>query len=162
MITDPINLILGHEQATVGCHIWVLWWAQQGMTNIQTDMIFYPNGSDVVLLYGSDILSPILLSWLPLPPTLLYNTWVVFLMVLGASGCKNLAKHFGATAGGGFVAGVVFCSAPFFQHELLNGTSEIIAAAFLPWFTLYQLRLIAQPKWITALQLGVFAGLAVS
>ena len=162
MITDPINLILGHDQATAGCHIWVLWWAQQGMSNIETDLIFYPNGADVVLLYGSDVLSPVIFSWIPIPPTLLYNFWVVFLMVLGAVGCQNLAKHFAATRGGAFVAGVVFCSAPFFQHELLNGTSEIVAAAFLPWFTLHQLQLLKKPHWKTALKLGLFAGLAVT
>jgi hypothetical protein len=32
------------------------------------------------------------------------------------------------------VALAVFEAAPFFRHELLNGTAELLAAAFLPWF----------------------------
>ena len=64
----PFFFIVGHEQATAGCHVWVLWWAQQGLSQIETDLIFYPYGGDVMKLYGSDILSPLLLSWIPISP----------------------------------------------------------------------------------------------
>ena len=52
----------------------VLWWAPQGLSHIETDLIFYPYGGDVMKLYGSDVLSP--LSWIPFP-VFLYNIWVV-------------------------------------------------------------------------------------
>ena len=29
MPVSPMEVIVGHEQATSGCHVWVLWWAQQ-------------------------------------------------------------------------------------------------------------------------------------
>ena len=32
---SPFSMIVGHEQATAGCHVWVLWWAQQGLLDIQ-------------------------------------------------------------------------------------------------------------------------------
>ena len=77
----PFSFIAGHEQATAGCHVWVLWWAQQGLSNIETDLIFYPYGGDVMKLYGSDVLSPLVFSWITVSPIFLYNVWVWFLLV---------------------------------------------------------------------------------
>ena len=158
---SPFLRIVGHEQATAGCHVWVLWWAQQGLGNIETDLIFYPYGGDVMKLYGSDVLSPLLLSWIPVSPVFLYNMWVWFLFVLGAMGLRALSILEGAKEEGAFVGGVCFLCAPFLLHEVLNGTSEILACAFVPWFLLYLRRVLNGGGYPNAVALGVIAGLSV-
>ena len=157
----PFSYIAGHEQATAGCHVWVLWWAQQGLTNIETDLIFYPYGGDVMKLYGSDVLSPLIFSWVPLSPVFLYNIWVWFLLVFGALGLRALSLFEGSSENGAFVGGACFLSAPFLLHELLNGTSEILACAFVPWFVLYLKRVLKENNINNAILLGILAGLSV-
>jgi len=162
MILDPLHQVVGHEEASVGCHVWVLWWAQHHMTELVTPLIFFPNGADVVQLYGSDVLSPALLGWVPLPPVLLYNLWVMALLGFGAEGVYRLCRAARATPAGAVVGATAFMTAPIFQHELLNGTSEMLGAGFLAWFALALHRLLGRPSLRLGLQVGLFAGLAVS
>ena len=89
MCLHPIDTVVGHEQASVGCHVWVIWWARQSL-ELHTPLIFFPYGADVVQLYGSDLLSPLLFSVVSLPPSLLYNLWVLFLLTIGALGMRQL------------------------------------------------------------------------
>jgi hypothetical protein len=162
MILSPIQYVVGHEEASVGCHIWVYWWAQRDITQLVSPMIFYPTGADVIQLYGSDLLSPILFSWIPLPPSLLYNFWVVFLIVLGGMGIRRLVLELNGKAAGAFVGGMVFSSGAFFHHEILNGAAELLSASTLPWFTLYLLRILKSPTLKTGLTLGIWAGVATA
>lgn len=173
IVTEPTELLLGHPEASAPCHVWVLWWAREHIDAIETDLIFHPHGADVVTLYGSDVLSPLLLRPLPLPPTLLYNLWVMFLLVVGGLGVDRVARRVGATAAGGVLAGTIFSTAPFLQHEALNGTSEIVGAAALPWFLLALLAVLddrLDRPWLRphprslgrGVVLGVSFGLAVS
>jgi hypothetical protein len=134
MPLDPVGTIVGLEEATAACHVWILWWARTHLGELDTTLLFHPHGGDVMRLYGSDVLSPLLLSRLPGPLPLLYNGWVLFLLTLGGVGAARLATRAGAGPGGAWVALAVFEAAPFFRHELLNGTAELLGAAFLPWF----------------------------
>lgn len=155
------SVIVGHEQATAGCHVWVLWWAQQGLEDIQSDLIFFPYGGDVMKLYGSDVLSPVLLSWIPISPIFLYNLWVWFLLVIGSMGVRALSLWEKSSFIGSFVGGIVFICAPFLLHELLNGTSEIVACAFLPWFLLFLKKSYWQSSFSNTVLLGFFAGICL-
>jgi len=159
MAASPMQTIVGHEEATAGCHVWVLWWAQQHLGDPHTEMIFYPNGADVVTLYGSDILSPLLFSVLPIPAALGFNLWVVCLLVLGGFGARALGTTLGAERWGALAGGTLFLSAPFFQHELLNGTTELLAAAVLPWFAAVLWRLLDSPSRRLGLALGLLTAL---
>ena len=161
MAANPLGTVPGHPEASVGCHIWVIWWAQNHLSELHTDLLFHPMGADVVQLYGSDALSPLLLGFLPLPPALLYNLWVLTLLVLGAWGVDRLSQQLGATVSGAALGGVVFESAPFFQHELLNGTTEMLAAAALPWFLWALLRVLEAPSRGRGLVLGAVVSLGV-
>ncbi len=162
VVLDPFSSVIGHPQASAGCHVWVIWWAQQHLDQIRTDLIFHPYGGDVMQLYGSDVLGPLLLGRLPLSPVLLHNAWVMFLLVLGGWGAFLLSRHRGASTAGALFGGTVFASAPFFQHEILNGTTEILAAAVLPLFALALLRLMERPGVVRGLLAGLVLGLGVS
>lgn len=162
MILSPTEVVIGHEYASVACHIWVLWWAREHLGELDTDLIFYPHGADVVQLYGSDILSPPLLAQLPFSLALLYNGWVVFLLVIGAMGARRLALYFKHSPIAAFISGVFFCTAPFFQHEMLNGTSELLSAGFLPWYAWLFLSILDHPTRAKALGIGLVAGILLS
>ena len=159
MILSPTRVVIGHEYASVACHIWVLWWAREHLGDFETDLIFYPNGADIVQLYGSDILSPPLLSFFPLPLALLYNGWVILLLLIGAMGARRLALYFKSSQISAFIAGVFFCSAPFFQHEMLNGTSELLSTGFLPWYAWLFLSILDKPIRSKSLGIGIIAGI---
>lgn len=162
LVLDPFGQVIGHPEASVGCHVWVLWWAQHYLGELSSTMVFFPYGADVVELYGSDLLSPLLLSRVPLPPGLLYNLWICFLLVAGGLGAGWLSRLAGAAPGGAPIGTAVFASAPFFQHELLNGTSELIAAAVLPWFTGALLLTVRAPSLRRGVVVGTLAGISVS
>jgi hypothetical protein len=162
MAADPLGTVAGHPEASVGCHVWVIWWAQQHLGPLHTDLIFYPYGADVVQLYGSDLLSPLLLGLLPLPPALLYNLWVITLLVLGAWGVDRLARYLKATPAGAMLGAVVFETAPFVQHELLNGTTEMLAAAALPWFCWSLMQVLDSPSRRRGMWLGGVVALGVA
>ena len=72
MAVNPDRLI-GLDQASAPCHVWILWWAQHHLGEFQTDLIFLPYGADVVKLYGSDLISPPLLALIPFSPVFYTN-----------------------------------------------------------------------------------------
>jgi hypothetical protein len=162
MILSPSSVVIGHEYASVACHIWVLWWAREHLGEFDTDLIFYPYGSDVVQLYGSDILSPPLLAQLPFSLAVLYNFWVIVLLLVGAMGARRLALYFKHTEKPAFLAGIIFCSAPFFQHEMLNGTSELLSTGFLPWYAWLFLSMLEKPSIGKSLSIGLVAGILLT
>lgn len=161
MVTDPTHLLVGHGEASAGCHAWVLWYARNHLPTLVSPLLFHPHGADVMGLYGSDLLSPLLLSRLPWPPVALHNLWVVVLLVLGGWATDRLCRRLGAAPWGAFTGGILFETAPFFQHETLNGTTEVLAAAFLPLVAHQLLDLLDRPSLRGGLGAGLLAGLAV-
>jgi hypothetical protein len=162
MVLNPTTAAVGHPQASVGCHIWVIWWAQSGLGQALSPLLFHPHGADVIRLYGSDLVSPPLLAALPVGPVLAYNAWVVALLVAGGAGAHALARRAGASAGGGWVAGSFLATAPFLQHELLNGTSELLALALLPWALRALIQVLDAPTTGRAVALGLLSAFAVA
>ena len=157
MCLHPIDTVVGHEQASVGCHVWVIWWARQSL-ELHTPLIFFPYGADVVQLYGSDLLSPLLFSRISLPPSLLYNIWVLFLMVVGALGMRRLLLFLNGSAWVALAGGWAWMSAPFLQHELLNGTSELLSTGLLTWFIWLTLSIWEDPTPKKGLWIGMLSG----
>jgi hypothetical protein len=162
MVRDPTGAVLGHPEASAGCHVWVIWWAQQGISELYSSLIFFPYGASVVRLYGSDVLSPILLGMLPFSSAFLFNLWVLVLLVTGGLGMHRLCRFLGATDGGALTGGTVFAAAPFLQHELLNGTTEMLAIAALPWFAFALLRVLEAPSVRGGALFGLITGLGIS
>ena len=158
MCLHPIDTVVGHEQASVGCHVWVIWWARQSL-ELHTPLIFYPYGADVVQLYGSDLLSPLLFSPISLPPSLLYNIWVLSLLIIGAMGMRCLLLFLRTTPWMALAGGWAWMSAPFLQHELLNGTSELLSTGLLTWFIWLTLSIWERPTLRKGVWIGVVSGI---
>ncbi len=160
-VLSPVEQVVGHAQTSTGSHVWVLWWAQNHLSEVQTDLIFFPHGADVIQLYGSDLLSPVILGRLPLPPTTLHNLWAWVLLTMGGWGAFLLCRYRGTGSWGALLGGTIFTTAPFFQHELLNGTTEIVAAAALPWLAWALLAVLDRPTPLRGAAVGLVTGLAV-
>ena len=99
-VLHPIDTVVGHEQASVGCHVWVIWWARQSL-ELHTPLIFFfltePMLSNSMVLIYSVLYS---FPWSLLPPSLLYNLWVLFLLVtIGALGMRNCCSSYNAHNG---------------------------------------------------------------
>ncbi len=177
-VAGPGEMLLGHSRCSGGCHAWVMWVAAHDLIpggRMTTDLLFHPAGGDVMRLYGSDLVSPLLAApavaagWLS--PWAAYNLWLLLGVLLNGLAVYWLARDRGLDAGPATVAGTLFAVAPFFQHELLNGTSELAFAPALPLFALGWLRLLdnAAPLeggraprgrwWTAALLAGAAAGL---
>ena len=158
MCLHPIETVVGHDHASVGCHVWVLWWARQSL-DLHTPLLFFPYGADVVQLYGSDLLSPLLFSIVSLPPSLLYNCWVLFLLIVGALGVRRILLFLKTTPWMAIAGGWTWMCAPFLQHEMLNGTSELLSTGLLAWFIWLTLDIWEHPTTRKGLLIGVVSGL---
>ncbi len=157
MCLHPIDTVVGHDHASVGCHVWVIWWARQSL-DLHTPLLFFPYGADVVQLYGSDLLSPLLFSIVSLPPSLLYNLWVLFLLLVGAMGMRQLLLFLQQNSSVALAGGWIWMCAPFLQHELLNGTSELLSTGMLSWFTWLTLSIWDSPTRQKGLLIGFLSG----
>lgn len=158
VLLHPIDTVVGHEKASVACHVWVIWWAQQSF-QLHTPLIFFPYGADVVQLYGSDLVSPILFAGMPFPPSLLYNVWIHILLITGAMGLRQILLFLRMPPWQALAGGWIWMCAPFLQHELLNGTSELLSTGLLTWFTWLTLSIWESPSIRKGLGIGVVSGL---
>ncbi len=157
--------LLGHPRCSAGCHAWLLWIAglqlDQGL-GLETELLFHPQGADLLRLYGSDLLSPLLLGPLAgqLTPWALFDIWVLLMLWANGAAAYALARGTGLGRAPAALTGTVFLAAPFFLHELLNGTSELVSAWPLPLFTLLWLRLLDRPGSLRGLLAGLVFALA--
>ena len=174
----PGEMLLGHPRCSGGCHAWVMWVTAHDLLpngRLTTDLLFHPAGGDVMRLYGSDLVSPVLAApWVArelISPWAAYNLWLLLGILLNGLAVYWLARDRRLAPGPAAVAGTLFAVAPFFQHELLNGTSELVFSAALPVFAIGWLRLLdhAAPLtggpepagrwWTAAVLTGLAAGI---
>ncbi len=151
LITWPIVLdfsdsIIGYHNCTNRMHVWVLWIVKQllfqGFVPTETNYIFYPLGANLVLLYGSDLFYPVVLSPLVelLGPGMVFNLKLLFSFAVGALGGAMLMRYLGVGKLAAAVGGALFMSGPYFLLETFNGVSELVAVEWVPFALIYLLR----------------------
>jgi hypothetical protein len=155
------DALVGHPRCTSGCHAWVIWATRQqlmGGEGLFSELLFFPHGADLIRLYGSDLLGPLLLAPLAglVAPWALVDLWMILMVLGNGIAAMVLGRGLGLTRGPATVLATAFMAAPFFAHEAFNGTTELLAAWPLPLFALAWLRLLERPGW----RLGLLAGLA--
>ena len=151
VITWPIVLnltdsVIGYHNCTNRMHVWVLWIVKQllfeGYVPTETNYIFFPLGANLILLYGSDLFYPVVLSPLVelLSPGIVFNLKLIFSFTMGALGAALLMRHLaiGRLAAG--VGGALFMIGPYLLLETFNGVSELVAVEWVPFAMLYLLR----------------------
>ena len=87
-------------------------------------------------LYGSDLLSPMLFSMVSLPPSLLYNLWVLFLLVTGALGMRRLLLFLQCTHHGPHWQVDGHGCVPHFYNMNYNqrNIGSLLSTGLLTWF----------------------------
>ncbi len=138
--------LIGHEHCTNRMHLWVLWMVKQmllsGQAPVHTEHIFYPFGTNLVRLYGSDLLYPVVLSPLThlLSAAVVFNLKILFSLTVAPYGVFRLLRYLGAGRAAAWGGGALFTSTPYFLLETLNGVSELVAVEWIPLAVLYLLR----------------------
>ena len=151
LLTWPLVLqldgqIIGYQNCTNRMHVWVLWVVKQmiwsGDLSLTTDYIFYPNGSNLVRLYGSDLLYPVVLSPLVhlLGPAMVYNCKILFSFAAAPYGAYLILRHLRVTRPAAWCGGAVFIATPYFLLETFNGVSELVSVEWIPFAILFLLR----------------------
>ena len=151
LLTWPLALhlhdrIIGHPLCTNRIHVWVLWAVKQQLWSGQwpghSELIFYPYGADLVRLYGSDLLYPLLLAPLThlLSPATVFNLKIIFSLTVASYGAYRLLRHLGAAPLPAWCGGALYVGTPYFLLETLNGVSELVAVEWVPFALLYLLR----------------------
>ena len=138
--------LIGYEHCTNRMHLWVLWMVKQmlfsGQVPVHTEHIFYPFGTNLVRLYGSDLLYPVVLSPLThlLSAAVVFNLKILFSLTVAPYGVFRLLRYLGVGRAAALGGGALFTSTPYFLLETLNGVSELVAVEWIPLAVLYLLR----------------------
>ena len=167
LITWPLVLelqthIIGYENCTNRMHVWVLWVVKQmlmtGEMSVNTDYIFYPNGSNMVRLYGSDLLYPVTLSPLvhSLTPAVVYNLKIMFSFFMAPFGGYLILRHVGVSRAAAWLGGALFICMPYFLLETFNGVSELVSVEWIPFAVLFTFRTFDRGRIYNAVLAALF------
>lgn len=171
-------------------YVWNHWWFKYslfdlGASPFQTDYLFYPLGSSLVL-YAYTLLhvflaTPIHFAFGIIPAS---NFTVLFSFVISAFGMylfvlyllrvslKIWNEKYNARLGeiaynrnlhayAAFVAGVVFAFASNRYVYLSLGHYNIVASEWIPFYLLFLFKTLLEAKWKNALLAGLFAAIAL-
>ncbi|HJN72618.1 MAG TPA: hypothetical protein QGF58_01675 [Myxococcota bacterium] len=132
VVLDPGGVIPGAERSDAWNSIWSLWFVYEelasGRLPLHTDLLQFPIGGRLVV---ADPLNGLL----GFPLVAAFGPVVAYsLLVLGHLVFSGFAAHaFGRKLGGtGYVAGLGYMLAPVVLSHVHNGSSEAIAAGWLP------------------------------
>lgn len=154
--------IIGYENCTNRMHVWVLWVVKQmlgtGDLSVNTDYIFYPNGSNMVRLYGSDLFYPVTLSPLvhALSPAVVYNLKIMFSFFMAPYGAYLILRHVGVWRAAAWLGGALFICMPYFLLETFNGVSELVSVEWIPFAVLFTFRTLDRGKITNAALAALF------
>ena len=152
LITELDTHIIGYENCTNRMHVWVLWVVKQmlgtGELSVNTDYIFYPNGSNMVRLYGSDLFYPVVLSPLvhALSPAVVLNLKVMFSFFMAPCGGYLILRHVGVSRAAAWLGGALFICMPYFLLETFNGVTELVSVEWIPFAVLFTFRMMDRGK----------------
>jgi len=160
---DLGGLVPGAERSDVWNSIWSLWFVHDqlaaGQLPLDTTLLQHPTGGRLVV---ADPLNGLL----GFPLVAAFGPVVAYtLLVLGHSSFAGIAAHhFGRRLGGtGFVAGLGFQLAPVIVSHIHNGSSEAVAAGWLPLAALALLAVVERGgAWRIALAAGAMTLCAIS
>ncbi|MCB9745840.1 MAG: hypothetical protein H6741_06365 [Alphaproteobacteria bacterium] len=150
--------VVGAPRSDAWNSLWSLWFVHDALVGghlpLETTLLDHPMGGRLVV---ADPLNALL----GYPLVSLFGLVAGYnLLVIAHSAFSGLAAHaLGRALGGqGWLAGVAFQASPLLISHLHNGSSEAIAAGWLPLAGLATLRLVQAPSWGRA----ALAGLALA
>ncbi|MCB9797500.1 MAG: hypothetical protein H6741_32825 [Alphaproteobacteria bacterium] len=147
LATELSRYVVGAPRSDAWNSLWSLWFVHDALVGgrfpVETTLLNHPHGGRLVV---ADPLNALLGYPLVAGFGLVagYN-----LLVIAHSAFSGLAAHaLGRALGGrGWLAGVAYQASPLLISHLHNGSSEAIAAGWLPLAGLAVLRLAREPSW---------------
>ena len=156
-------------------YVWNNWWFKHavfdlGTNPFQTNFIFYPIGTSLVL-YTYTLLHvllglPIQFAFGLIPAS---NAELLFAFVMSGFGTFLLSRYLLRTSNlespisnyAAFIAGAVFAfSSNRFVYASL-GHYNVVATEWIPFYILFLIKTVREPKWSNALLAGMFAAFAM-
>jgi hypothetical protein len=156
-------------------YVWNNWWLKHavfdlGTNPFQTNFIFYPIGTSLVL-YTFTLLHVLL--GLPIQFALglipASNVELLFAFVMSGFGAFLLSRYIlrftfqrrTRTMLAAFVAGAVFAFASNRFVYAALGHYNVVATEWIPFYILFLIKTVREPKWSNALLAGLFAACAL-
>ncbi len=155
-------------------YVWNNWWFKHavfdlGTNPFQTNMLFYPIGTSLVL-YTFTLLHVLL--GLPVQFALglipASNVELILAFVVSAYGAFLLSRYLIRTLGdlpypnhAAVVAGAVFAFASNRFVYASLGHYNVVATEWIPFYVLFLVKTVREPKWRNALLAGLFAACAM-
>ncbi|MGZ4891723.1 MAG: hypothetical protein ACXV2B_05635, partial [Halobacteriota archaeon] len=144
--------------------MWNLWALKNAVfthtSPLFTSYLFYPVGVSLVWsttsFFNAALSIPLQLTW-DLPHAYTF-VWLLS-FVLSGYGMFALVRYLGVSTKVAFVAGLIFMFCPFrFAHGL--GHLNLMTTQWIPFFALFFLKTLREPKWSNPAIAGVFLVLA--
>ncbi len=169
----PGSAVWAFDESTF---VWNMWWFKfslldLGHSPLHTGYIFYPLGIDLVLYtfnFFNALLGLPLQMILPLP--LVSNLVILFAYVMSGYGVYLLILYLllaGRQRGilqirlAAFVAGAVYAFAASRMIYAALGHYDMVTAQWFPFYTLFLLKALREPRYRNAILAGVFAVFAL-
>lgn len=141
---DPAGQVAGGARTDAPNAIWSIWFWQQSLAEgnlpLQTHLLNHPFGGRLVVADPLNALLgyPLALQW---GPAAAYSALVIAHLCFAGAAAHALGRRLG---GGGWVAGVGFMVSPMILSNIQNGSSEAVAAGWLPLAILWLIRAIEE------------------
>lgn len=167
ILTNLDSVIIGNDD-DIYVNLWADWWTAKAWQDPtislwHTEMIFYPQGANLIYHSFSHLNTLISLGLRPFLGILpAYNVTILLNFVLNGFSMYQLARFLTRSAAAGFLAGIVFA---FNSHGLYQSAHPVLISMWcIPWTTLYYLRAVRanNGKWAILAAFFVFLGAAAS
>ena len=141
---DPAGQVAGGARTDAVNAIWSIWFAEQALSEgrlpLQTHLLNHPFGGRLVVADPLNALIgyPLAHAW---GPATAYALLVIAHLCFAGAAAHALGKRLG---GGGWVAGIGFMVSPLLLSHVQNGSSEAVAAGWLPLSVLWLVRAVEE------------------
>ncbi len=157
--------------------VWNIWYFKHALLNLhasplRSELIWYPLGIDLILytynFFNALIALPVQLALsLPLASNLTlllatilsgFGAYLLALYVLGST--FNVQRSTVAVRLAAFLAGLIYAFASNRAIYAALGHYDMVTTQWLPFYALYLLKTLREPKWKNAVLAGLFFGLS--
>jgi len=167
ILTNLDGVIIGNDD-DIYVNLWVDWWAAKAWQDPtislwHTEMIFYPQGANLVyhsISHLNTVISLGLRPFLGILPA--YNITILLNYILNGFSMYQLARTLTRSTVAGLLAGIIFA---FNSHSLYQSAHPVLLSTWsFPWTTLYFLRAVRENdvKWAIVAAFFVFMAATAS
>lgn len=161
---SPNTLLIGHPGNDTWNHVWGYWWVAEavgrGEWPINADKLAFPNGGTLYFIDTMQAVFALPISFL-IGPVAAFNLVVIGELIIAGVAAWLLAYKVTADKYAACTGLVLFELSAHLLGQTYNGISETVCAGWFPLTLWALLRLMEQPNWKRALQLGLIGAMTI-